>query len=540
MSILDEQKKRIKERNAKILNRPVCSCCGEDLDEFLVCKKCKHHERMSVLKRVEMIQNNGGKFKQLFEECDIDNSKIYGYSEKFERDKNRTGLTESVIVGKCKVNNISFIIILMERYFMVGTLSKANGEKIAKAFEYATKNNLSIVAFCAGGGVRIQEGAVGLVQMAKIDAALMKFRKKGLPFISILTDPTYGGTTASFGLMGDINIAEPNSSIGFGGKMLVKDILHEQVADDFQSAEYVLRSGGIDMICERRHIFDTILELLDLLNKNNTINIETETPEYDLGSKKPERILRNIRDNSRPVGIDYLYKLLDKPIILRGDRISYDDSSILTGLGKISGTKVAFIIQNKGRNLNENIENNYGMTRPEGFRKAIRIAKLAGKFHLPILILLDSPGAHPGDDAEKNCQSIAISESMMNLLEVKAPVITIVTGEGCSGGALGLSVADTLAMFSGATYSVISPESYSTIIFDKSKVQPELLRNMRFTAKDLYSDGLIDCVLKEGTLEYNVSQIKKYFAESLAILNKLEIKQLLARRYNRIRGWDKK
>jgi acetyl-CoA carboxylase carboxyl transferase subunit alpha len=129
---------------------------------------------------------------------------------------------------------------------------------------------------------------------------------------------------------------------------------------------------------------------------------------------------------------------------------------------------------------------------------------------------------------------------MMNLLEVKAPVITIVTGEGCSGGALGLSVADTLAMFSGATYSVISPESYSTIIFDKPKVQPELLRNMRFTAKDLYSDGLIDNVLKEGTLEYNVSQIKNYFAESLAILNKLEIKQLLARRYNRIRGWDKK
>lgn len=540
MGILDEQKKKIKKRNAKILNRLACSCCGDDLDELLVCKKCKHHERMSALKRVEMIQKNGGKFKQLFEKYDIDNSKIYGYSEKFERDKNRTGLTESVIVGKCKVNNISFVTILMERYFMVGTLSKANGEKIARTFEYATKNNLPVVAFCTGGGVRLQEGTVGLIQMAKIDAALMKFRKKSLPFISILTDPTYGGTTASFGLMGDINIAEPNSSIGFGGKMLVKDILHEQVAGDFQSAEYVLRSGGIDMICERRRIFDTILELLDLLNKNNTINIETETPEYDLGSKRPERVLQNIRNNSRSMGIDYLYKLFDKPIILKGDRISYDDPSLLTGLGKISGAKVAFIIQNKGRNLNENIENNYGMTRPEGFRKAIRIAKLAEKFHLPILILLDSPGAHPGDDAEKNCQSIAISESMMNLLEVKTPVITIVTGEGCSGGALGLSVADALAMFSGATYSVISPESYSAIIFDKPKVQPELLASMRFTAKDLYDEGLIDEILKEGTLEYNASQIKHYFTESLMRFNKLSAKQLLTRRYNRIRDWDKK
>ena len=539
MGILDEQKKKIKKRNARVSHRLVCSSCGNELDALLVCKKCRHHERMPALKRIEIIQKNGGKFKQLFEECDINNSKTYSYIEKFERDKNRTGLTESAIVGKCKLNDINFIIILMEQLFMVGTLSKANGEKIAKAFEYATKNSLPVVAFCAGGGVRLQEGAVSLVQMAKIDAVLMKFRKKNLPFISILTDPTYGGTTASFGLMGDINIAEPNSSIGFGGKKLVKDILHERAADDFQSVEYVLRKGGIDMICERKYLFDTILELLDLLNKNNMVNIGVETPKYDLGSKRPERILRSIRNNSRPVGIDYLYKLFDKPIILKGDRISYDDPSLLTGFGKISDTKVAFIIQNKGRNLNENIKNNYGMTRPEGFRKAIRIAKLAEKFRLPILILLDSPGAHPGDDAEKNCQSIAISESMMNLLEVKTPIITIVTGEGCSGGALALSVSDAFAMFSGTTYSVISPESYSAIIFDKPRIQPEILANMRLTAKDLYDDGLIDEVLKEGTLEYNTAQIECYFIESLARFNKLDVKQLLTRRYNRIRNWDK-
>lgn len=539
MSILDEQKKIIKKRSAKVLHMAVCSDCGNNLDDLLVCKKCKHHERMSALKRIEMIRKNGGKFKQLFLEYDIDNSKIYGYNKKFKRDKKRTGLTESVVVGKCKIGNISFSAILMERYFMVGTLSKANGEKIAKAFEYATRNNLPVVAFCAGGGVRIQEGAMGLIQMAKIDAALLKFRKKGLPFISILTDPTYGGTTASFGLMGDVNIAEPNSSIGFGGKMLVKDILHEHVADDFQSAEYVLRSGGVDMICERKYILDTILELLDLLNKSNVPIVKIKNPEYDLNRKKPETILKNIRNNSRPVGIDYLHNLIDEPIILQGDRISYDDSSLLTGLGKISNIKIAFIIQNKGRNLNENIKNNYGMTRPEGFRKAIRIAKLAEKFQLPVLILLDSPGAHPGDDAEKNCQSIAISESITNLLEVQTPVIAVVTGEGCSGGALGLSISDALAMFSGATYSVISPESYSSIIFDKPKIQPELLSNMKFTAKDLYDDGLIDSILKDGALDYNTLQIKNYFTKSLAELNKLDMKRLLARRYNRIRNWDK-
>ena len=539
MSILDEQKIKIKKRNARILNRPACSNCGDELDELLVCKKCKHHERMPALKRIEIIRKNGGKFKQLLAEYDIDNSRTYDYSEKFERDKNRTGLSESVIVGKCKVNGKIFITILMERYFMVGTLSKANGEKIAKAFEYATKSNLPVVAFCAGGGVRMQEGAVGLVQMAKIDATLMKFRKKGLPFISVLTDPTYGGSTASFGLMGDINIAEPNSSIGFGGKMLVKDILHEQVADDFQSAKYVLRSGGLDMICERKDILNTIIELLAILNKNNSIKAENEKPEYDHGNKKPEIVLQNIRNNSKTVGIDYLFKLFDNPIILKGDRISYDDPSLLTGLGEISGIKTAFIIQNKGRNLRENIENNYGMTRPEGFRKAIRVAKLAERFHLPVLILLDSPGAHPGDVAEKNCQSIAISESMLNLLETKTPIVSIVTGEGCSGGALGLSVSDVLAMFSGATYSVISPESYSAIIFNKPEVQPELLANMKFTAKDLYNEGLVDEILKEGTLEYNTLQIERYFAESLVRLSKFDMKQLLDRRYNRIRNWDK-
>lgn len=539
MSILDERKKKIKKRNARILNKPLCSACGEDLDEFLVCKKCKHHERMPALKRIEIFKEKGGKFRQIFKEYDIDNSKVYGYKEKFERDKKRTGLTESVIVGKCNINNTKFIAILMERYFMVGTLSKANGEKIAKAFEYATKNNLPVVAFCAGGGVRIQEGAIGLVQMAKIDAALMKLRKRGLAFISVLTDPTYGGTTASFGLMGDVNIAEPNSSIGFGGKMLVKNILHEQISNDFQSAEYVLRSGGLDMICERKNMLNTIIELLDILNKDNSVKAKDKKPEYDHYNKKTEMVLQNIRNNSRPVGIDYLFKLFNNPTILKGDRISYDDPSLLTGLGRISGIKTAFIIQNKGRNLRENIENSYGMTRPEGFRKAIRIAKLAERFHLPILILLDSPGAHPGDIAERNCQSIAISESIMGLLETKTPIISIVVGEGCSGGALGLSISDTLAMFSGATYSVVSPESYSAIIFDESKVRPELLASMKFTAKDLYDEGLIDEILKEGTLEYNITQIEHYFVESLTHLSKLNIEQLLAKRYNRIRNWDK-
>ena len=538
MNILDKRKAEIRKRNARIHSEKVCCKCGGDLDLRCVCRKCGNHERMSAKERIQEITDCGFLFREILKECDRDNSEEFDYDEKFKKCKQESGLNEAVVVGVCKNQVTSFLTIIMDAAFMAGTLSKSNGEKIVRAFEYAKRKKLPVVAFCASGGVRLQEGMSGLVQMAKIDVALMKYKEERVPFISVLTDPTYGGVTASFALMGDVNLIEKGASVGFGGKMLTREVLHENVSDEFQSDEYALNNGEVDIICERRDLMDIVLELLDMFNGENQIGMGGE-PEYDYEAKEPEQILHELRKGEKPVGIDYLDKLFDERILLEGDRLSHADSSIMCGLGKTSGMKTVFVIQNKGRNLAERKKSNYGMTSPEGYRKTMRTVGLAERFQLPVLILIDSPGAYAGDKAERNCQCLAISESMMALFRAKTRIVTIVVGEGCSGGALALSISDALGMFSGAIYSVISPESYMAIMKKQQKNFADVLTKMKLTARDLYEAGLIDAVLKEGELDYNVDQIKKYYKKSLMDLNAMEMKQILKRRYNRIRNWDK-
>ena len=505
MNILDERKLEISKRNAK---KPI---------EALIRAECE--------------------FQEILSGCDYDNSEKYGYADEYNRSVRRTGRKEAVITGECTCGDISFMSIIMDERFMIGTLSKANGERIACAFEYATDKKLPVVAFCSGGGVRIQEGAEGLVQMAKIDAALLRHGEKGLAYISVLTDPTYGGTMASFGMMGDIIIAEPGARIGFGGKKIVETILHEKIPNDFQTAEYALKNGGIDTICERKNMLHTITRLLRLLSSKSAEAPIFKQPVFDYVHKNALNIWRNIRKEEPVYDLDTLFSDVT---YLHGDRISFDDPSLPCGIGIIGGITTVFIAQSKGKTLDEKIANNFGMTRPEGYRKAMRMARLAEKFKLPILILIDSPGAHPGNEAEKNNQSIAISECMMTLLKVKTPIVTIVAGEGCSGGALALSISDKIAMFSESMYAVISPESYAKIIYDSPTPNEGQLARMNYTAADLYESTLIDDVLKQGNVEFNNSQIIDYYLYALKCISKYSTRELLNIRFNRIRNWGSK
>ena len=230
--------------------------------------------------------------------------------------------------------------------------------------------------------------------------------------------------------------------------------------------------------------------------------------------------------------------MFDEFYELHGDRISYDDSSIISGIGIINGLKVAIAAQNKGRNLNENIDCHYGMTSPEGYRKATRIAELAEKFELPLVLLIDSPGAYPSLKAEQNGQALSISTCMVKLLNTKTIILTYVIGEACSGGALSLSISDYIAMFSKSMYCVISPEAYIRIISKDMKINEKLLQDMKYSALDLYSNNLIDDVLKEKELEFNIEQIKNSILNKVNELSKINMKELLNNRYEKIRNWD--
>ena len=524
-----DKKNEIKKRD-----NTSCPKCFGQLDNIGVCKECGFHTSISYQDRIKLLADDG-EIKELYKRS-RDYSKKYGYEQKYERSVSKSGLKEAVVCGECKIDNHKVVICIMEYAFMAGTLSICNGERIAKTIEYATRKRLPLIILCQSGGARVQEGVFALVQMAKIVASLEKHKSKGLLYISCLLNPTLGGVTASFGLKGDINITEPNTMIGFAGKRVIKDVIGEENDLYFQSEEFNKEHGMIDIICERKNQKKTISDLIKILTTKNDVKMRATKIQVDLNQYRKIDVLNNNRDLKRYKSKDYILKLFDLFYELHGDRISCDDLSVIGGIGYIDGLKVAIIAQNKGRNLNENIEFNYGMTSPSGYRKAIKIANLAEKFGLPLILFIDTPGAFPGLKAEQNGQSLAISNCMSKLLNTRTIILTYVIGEACSGGALALSISDYIAMFSKSMFCVISPESYASIIYKTNEVNERVLNDM--TALYLYKNKMIDDVLKEGDLTYNVNQIKNSIIAKISELRGIKLDKLIKMRYDKIRNWD--
>lgn len=529
MNILSDKKNKIRGRD---FNN--CPKCFEKLNDIGVCNGCGFHEKISYKERIKLL-SDCGTFKELYTQTK-DYSKEYGYELKYSKSVKESGILEAVVSGECKIDNQKVVMCIMEYSFMAGTLSIFNGEKIAKTVEYATKNKLPLIILCQSGGARVQEGVGALVQMAKIVAALEKHKSKGLLYISCLLNPTLGGVTASFGLIGDINITEPNTTIGFAGKRVIKEIIDEDNDEYFQSELFNLEHGMVDIICERKDLKRTLSDIMKILIIKNDTDIKSNEVIFDQNEYMD--ILKRNRDVKTYKSRDYILKMFDTFYELHGDRVSSEDASIIAGIGDINGLKVAIAAQSKGRNINENINCNYGMTSPGGYRKVCRIASLAEKFELPLILFVDTPGAFPGLKAEKNGQALAISKCMSKLLNTKTIILTYVIGEACSGGALALSISDYIAMFSKAMYCVISPESYAAIIYKNNKVNKEVLKNM--TASYLHKNKLIDDVLKENDLNYNVEQLKNSIIQKTNELKEIKLDKLIKMRYSRIRNWNSK
>ena len=538
MNILVAKKRSNIIRNNKIENKDICFKCNGKLDEFFVCKTCGNNSYISAKQRITHISDENT-FKELsFNKIDI--SKKCNYEDKINKAKENTDLNEAIIIGTCSIGGIKVVLGVMESKFMMGTLSVSVGETITSAFEYASVNKLPVILFCASGGARIQEGVFSLVQMAKVNAAIKRHSDKGLLYISCLTNPTMGGVTASFGLLGDINIAEKNSQIGFAGKSIIENLYNEILDSNFQTEQYNENNGMIDIIADRKDIRNILLDLLKMINDNNkVVRIDNKDENKSKTNDDLLETLKNARDIDRFKGKDYLISIFDKYIELKGDRINSNDTSILSGIGNIENKSFIFNIQNKGRTLKENRETNYGLTRPEGYRKALRISKIAEKFNIPIINIIDSAGADPSIYSEENGQARAIADCLYTFSDLKTIIISIVVGEGSSGGALALSVCDSIGMLQKSIYTVISPESYLKIMHKEEQVSNELLKSMRFTANDLFEDKIIDEVISESdNLNYNANNIKNFILNKYEILRKQDIQELINNRYERIRNWD--
>lgn len=533
-----------------------CNKCGgaiiaEDVKrEYFICPKCGGYFRVHAYRRIEMIADENS-----FEEWDMDlqteNPLDYkGYEEKIEKLQEKTGLREAVVTGKATILGQPAVLAVCDGRFMMASMGEIVGEKITRAVERATRQELPVIIFACSGGARMQEGIVSLMQMAKTSAALKRHSDAGLLYISVLTDPTTGGVTASFAMLGDIILAEPKALIGFAGPRVIEQTIGQKLPKGFQRSEFLLEHGFIDQIVERPKMRETLGRILEFHGKVQTdiedtidktagetasqtgdqavelatgkiVSKTTVQTADEIKSKDSEdivdkaqtqkinawdRVLLSRRKN-RPVGSDYIRMLFQDFTEFHGDRLYGDDPAIIGGIAYFKERPVTVIAQEKGTNTKENIMRNFAMPSPEGYRKALRLMKQAEKFHRPVICFVDTPGAFCGLEAEERGQGEAIARNLYELSGLKTPVLSIVIGEGGSGGALALAVADEVWMLENSIYSILSPEGFASILWKDSTKAKEAAKVMKLTADDLKKMGVVECVLEEPE-QYTVQTMK--------------------------------
>ena len=243
------------------------------------------------------------------------------------------------------------------------------------------------------------------------------------------------------------------------------------------------------------------------------------------------------RNPKRKTALDYINEIFDEFIELHGDRCYGDDKAMVCGLGRIENQNYTIIAEQKGRNTKENIERNFGMPNPESYRKAIRIMKQAEKFNRPVITFIDTPGAYPGMGAEERGQGEAIASSMLEMASLTVPTISIIIGEGSSGGALAIGVGDIIIMLENAVYSILSPEGFASIIYKDAKKAPQASEIMKLTAQELFTAGLVDGVIAEGDRCF--SDIARMLEKELGILGRMKSKELVNSRYDKFRNIDR-
>ena len=510
----------------------------------MVCPNCNYHGRITVSERLELTVDNNS-----FHEYDRDmRSKnpiqFPGYGKKLEELSEATGLAEAVVTGEADIMGEHCVIGIMDSHFMMASMGSVVGEKIARAFERATEKKLPIVLFTASGGARMQEGMVSLAQMAKTSGAAARHSDAGLLYITVLTDPTTGGVTASFASLGDIILAEPKALVGFAGRRVIENTIRQRLPDSFQSAEFMVEHGFADMICDRDHMRETISTLLRMHRQG------AETVKINRGNFRAAPAGKNltawqriqlIREKNRPTVRDYIPGIFDSFMELHGDRYFGDDPAIMGGVGFFEGRPVTVIGQVKGKNLEENKASNFAMPHPEGYRKALRLMKQAEKFHRPIICLIDTPGAFCGVEAEERGQGEAIARNLSEMMTLKTNIISVVLGEGGSGGALALGVCDELAMLENAVYSVVSPRGFASILWRDASREQEAANCARITAEDLVELGVAEKIIPEAPngahlgKEETASHIAHYLRDALGRFQDVPTEELLERRYQKFR-----
>ena len=531
-----------------------CNKCGaaiiaEDVKKgYYICPKCGGYFRVHAYRRIEMVADEG-----TFEEWDHDlvgeNPMDYrGYPEKLHAVQEKTRLKEAVVTGKAKIHGMETVLGVCDGRFLMSSMGWAVGEKITRAVERATQEKLPVILFACSGGARMQEGIISLMQMAKTSAALKRHSDAGLLYISVLTDPTTGGVTASFAMLGDIILAEPKALIGFAGPRVIEQTIGQKLPKGFQRAEFLLEHGFLDRIVEREEMKTVLAEILKMHQKGSAPaggisagEERQETPKDEEGGLSAWDRVQISRMKDRPVASDYIGSLFTDFMEFHGDRYYADDRAIIGGIARFRGRPVTVIAQAKGTTTKENIERNFGMPSPDGYRKALRLMKQAEKFGRPVICFVDTPGAFCGLEAEERGQGEAIARNICEMSGLKVPVLSVIIGEGGSGGALAMATADEVWMLENSIYSILSPEGFASILWKDSSRAREAAGVMKLTARDLCRAGIVEKVIPEpehytvltlGEVTATLADAMERFLETYGAMETGERTQ---RRYERFR-----
>jgi acetyl-CoA carboxylase carboxyl transferase subunit beta len=408
-----------------------------------------------------------------------------------------------VIVGQACLGGQSIVLAVMDFAFLGGSMGLEVGRRISGAAEAALEARTPLVVVCASGGARMQEGVFSLLQMARTAQAFARLHEAGVLSVCVLTDPTYGGVSASFANLGAVVVAERGAHVGFAGPRVVQETIRAELPEGFQTAEFLLEHGLVDRVESRGDLRPLLIRLLAVHNGGNNDSRETVAepevmaPAGDRLSRDPWETVRTARNIDRPTALEYLSYAFDDFVELHGDRAYSDDPAVVGGMARIADRSVVVLGHQKGHTLGDLVARNFGMPHPEGYRKAIRLMQYAETFGFPVVALVDTPGAYPGPDAEQRGQSIAIADAIRRSTRLRVPVVSVITGEGGSGGALALSTSDRLLVLENAFLSVISPEGCAAILWRTASSAPAAARALQLGARHLLDSGIATSVIAE-------------------------------------------
>ena len=441
-----------------------------------------------------------------------------GYADALEEAWSDATGDESVMTGAGTIDGHPVEAAVFDFRFFGGSMGEVAGERLARAMERAAERKVPFVLRTATGGARMQEGMRSLVQMPKVIVARQTLALAHVPFIVFLGNPTTGGVLASIGALADLTLAEAGATIGFAGPRVAAHFTGEPLSGTSHTAETALVSGLVDEVLDPSELREYLCSALETLAPDERV-IADHPGEPEGWSEEVDswEVVESARSPERPPGHQLILEASDSVVPLRGDRQGTEDPAVDTALARIAGRKVVLIALDRER-----------APRPGAYRKARRAIEIASRLLIPIVTLVDTGGADPSEESESGGIAWEIAKTYEAMLRAPVPTVSIVTGEGGSGGALAFCATDCLLAYEGAIFSVIAPELAAEILWRDPARAAEAARSLKLTAPDLLRLGIADALLVEppwgGSIReavaYHLARLQEEHLDGAALVEK--------------------